>query len=117
MNEQIDIFKELLWDSIIRKGLAALFAKIPLLGWGPIGYVLTFFIMKWSDQIYELVVEFIDVSRIVFKNETLQKEYDKASVRLKLVAKGFGWTSPEFEEARDANREHLSNFVRFDNFR
>lgn len=110
----IDLFKTLVWDNLIKAALADLFASVPLLGWGPIGYVITALVIRFSDKLYAGVKLFIEVKEIVFKNESLKNEYGRRSVELKIVAHDYGILSPEFEKAHEKNRNAMADFVRFD---
>ena len=68
MNE-VAIFKELVWDNIIKGVLANLFKNIPLLGWGPIGMVITHYAFVFADQVFSSVQTFIAVNHIVLRNK------------------------------------------------
>lgn len=110
----LDTFKELLWDHIVRATLTKIFVKVPLLGWGPIGYVISNLVFKYSDELYSALSFFIEVKLIVLKNKKLQQEYAAASLRLRQVALSSGIESVEFRKARDEDKDALSKFVRFD---
>lgn len=98
----------------MEKALLALFTKVPLLGMGPIGYLIRYFVRRYSEELYSGVKTFVNLNVITFKNQQLEKEFVKSSLKLKLVAKSYGLYSAEFEEAREKNRNYLSNLVKFD---
>lgn len=108
-----DLFRDLVWHAIVKAALGRLFLLVPLLGWGPIGYIITYFAMKYADQLYEGVRLLIEVEVIVFRNKEFEKAYDDASVKLHIIAKDKGIDSPEFRSAREENRKRLSDLARF----
>ncbi len=110
----IDFFKELAWEPLLKGLLAKLFTAVPLLGWGPIGYVITFLVMKYGDQLYEAFKLLVEVKTIKFVNKALQKDYDTASLSLKIIAEQKGIASEDYKKARDVEKENLSKYVRFD---
>lgn len=113
----LDTFKELVWDAVVKAVLQKLFVAVPLLGWGPIGYVISHFAVKYSDEIYAAVKMFIVVEAITLRNKSFEQAYNKASVKLHIVAKTDGIDSVSFKEARDADKKALSKFVNFDSVR
>jgi hypothetical protein len=107
----MDLFKDLVFDTLVKAALQRLFSLVPLLGWGPLGMVISFYLTKFADLLYSGVKEFVEVESIPIKNEALRKEFDRASVKLKIIAGGKGIDSPEFREARNADKENLLKLV------
>lgn len=107
-----DLFKQLVWENITKAALNKLFAAIPALSWGPIGYFVTWFWGKLADYVYEEVKLYVNLEYIVFKNKILEKEFNLASVKLKIIARESGIDSEAFRSARDENKKALSNLVR-----
>jgi|WetSurMetagenome_2_1015567.scaffolds.fasta_scaffold559515_2 hypothetical protein len=112
-----DIFKELVWDNLVKATLTEIFVAVPLLGWGPIGFVITSLAVKYSDKLYNGINKVVDVKAIALKDEILKREYDSASIKLKIIANSYGINSSEFEVSRVAHKNYLSQFVRFDRAR
>lgn len=108
-----DIFKSLVWDTLVKAALSQLFLAVPLLGWGPIGYVVSWLAVYFTDKLYAVVKTAVDLEVITLRNEEHKKEYAGAAVRLKLIAKSKGVDSPEFMKAREEQKLALSRFVRF----
>lgn len=108
-----DNFKALFWDVIIKQVINRLFVAAPWLAWGPFGWAVSFLITRFTDKIYTLVRYMVDDAKIVFRNEQFQKEYDRASVKLKILLKEKGMESPEYKAARKEHLEALSSLVRF----
>lgn len=93
-------------------GLEMLLKKFVFLAWGPIPAILTWFITKYSDELYAAVRMFIVVEAIAFRNKELHRKYNEASYRLKEAAEIFGIESAKFREVRDEDKKALSAFVR-----
>ena len=83
MQDLSGLFKDLLWDNLIKLALSNLFAAVPFLGWGPVGWFVTYIVTKYSDQFYAVMEMHFDLQAIAFKNEELRLAYDSASVKLK----------------------------------
>lgn len=109
----LDTFKELIWDSLVKAALGKLFAAFPLLGWGPIGWAITWIVGHYNEMIYLGLKEFIKLENIALRNEQAERAYGTASVKLKLIARSNGIESVAFRKARDEDKEKLSHFVRF----
>jgi len=109
----LKIFKELFWDNIVEATLTELFMKVPLLGWGPIGYVITHFVLMYSNILFEGLTLFVDVKSIRILNREFQEAYDFASLKLMMVAAELGPESEHFRKVRDDSKEALKNLVQF----
>lgn len=110
----LDAFHAIVWNNLIRAGLAALFAQVPFLGLPIISNIVTWIVMKFSDYLYAGFQMFVDIQYIRFKNQQLQTEYDKSSVALQVIAYDHGIDSKEFEDARQGFEKDLSKFGRYD---
>lgn len=110
---EIDTFKELVWDAMIKAALAALFKAVPWLGWGPLGVVLTWLAQKFTDYLYSTAVMVFNVSKMPFLNEAHRREFDDATVKLRIIAAGEGIDSEAFRKARDERKIAMAKFVHF----
>ncbi|WP_374029782.1 hypothetical protein [Bdellovibrio bacteriovorus] len=110
----LDLFKDLVWDSLISAALKQLFAAFPMLGFGPIGLFVTWVVTNFADKLYDRAKEYIALETIAFKNKQLEKEYNRESVKLKIIARGSGIDSEEFKQGRENAKKTMSNVVRFD---
>lgn len=108
-----DIFKKLIWDSIIKALLDKLFLAIPFLGWGPVGIIVALIVNKLGSWIFDAMKMFIDFSLIVIKKEELAREYAVESLNLKNIALSKGIDSEEFKAERIKAAASLSRFVKF----
>ncbi len=107
----IDTFKELVWDALIKAALQRLFDKFAFLAWGPIGVVVEYFVLKYADELYAALKEYLVLELIAFKNTQLHAKYVTAAINLRTMAHTYGVNSNEFKEARDADKKALANFV------
>lgn len=97
MPEKPDLFKGIVWDALIKLALQQLFKAIPFLGWGPIGWIVTWIIGHFMDKLYEGLKEHIDLQGIAIRNEELRLKYDVASIRLHSLAVEQGENSDAYK--------------------
>ena len=109
-----DSFKELVIKGLAKKALKALFLKYPFLSWGPLGWFVNFLTNKIIESLGEYLDKIVDIKRIVFKNEKLEEEYARSSVKLKIIADSFSQDTYEYKEARDEAIKSFHDFVMFD---
>lgn len=114
IDQASDIFKSLVWNSLVKAATNALFAAVPFLAWGPVGWLVNIIITKFADFLFAQAKEFIIFEAIQFRNKELQSKFDLASVELKLIAINKGVDSDDFKQARAKNVNDLSAFIRFD---
>lgn len=107
------IFKGLIWDLLISALLKKIFAALPILGWGPIGWLVTFIVGKLADALFEVLAEFVNFQVIVLRKEALAKEYAVQSYNLKQLADSKGIDSDEFKAQREKAKAALAQFVKF----
>lgn len=108
-----DIFKDLVWDALVKAALGMLFRAVPWLAWGPLGVFVGWVVGLAAGYLYDAVKMAIDLQVIAFKNEAHRKAFDDAGVKLKIIAKDKGIDSPEFKEARELHKKRLAEFVHF----
>lgn len=110
---QEDLVKVLLWDVLVKAALQRLFLLVPLLGWGPIGMVVSHYAFKLTDFMYEQMADYISITIIAARNKKFESEFNKAAINLKLIAMQKGIQSDEYRSAREQHKKALSDFVRF----
>jgi len=108
-----DIFKDLVWRALVKLAISQLFKAIPFLAWGPIGLVVSFFLTKFANYLFDAVKEVIDLQIIVFSNEKLASEYAAAALTLKEIGQALGVDSEEFKNARQKHKESLAKLIQF----
>lgn len=111
----IDAFKELVWDTLVKKalalGLQKAAEKVAFLAWGPVAALIGHYVMKYADLLYGLIKEYLVLELIAFKNKEMHAKYVIAAVNLRITAQTHGINSPEFKEQRDADKKALSDLV------
>lgn len=109
-----DLFKDLVWDTIIRAALARLFAAIPFLGWGPIGLIVSWLVTKYAGMLYDQLHEAVDFQLIVFRKEKLRDQWATEVLSLKEIAiNGAGVDSDDFKKQKELAKKTLSEFIAF----
>lgn len=107
------IFKDLIWNVLVKAALGRLFAAIPLLGWGPIGLIVTWIVSHFAEKLFDHMHEWIDFKMIFFKKKELQQAFDGEVLKLQGIFDEKGMDSDEFKAQREKSKEALSKFVKF----
>lgn len=109
-----DFFKELILDNLIKASLRRLFLKIPLLGWGPFGIIITYFANKYAELFFEEMKMVVAIEKIKITNSEFESAYARASLKLHITANNYGTNSPEFKRIKHEAKEALATLVQFD---
>jgi hypothetical protein len=107
------LFKELVWDNLIKIGLLALFADAPVFAIWPLRQIVTTLVSVLSEKLFSALKTVTDVTAIPLINSQHQRAFDAASVKLKIIAHDKGIDSDEFKKAREDAKVALAQFVRF----
>lgn len=107
-----DVFKELVFDVIAREVIKKLIASIPLLSFGPFGYVVTELLLKFAKMFYDTQKELISFYKFQFNNELNQKAFDKELQYLKAVSDDPQSTVEQKKEALQKAKTHMAFLVR-----
>lgn len=108
-----EIFHVLIWNNIVEATLTVFFIKYPFLKVWPVESIIRYLVRRWSNELYGVAKLTMDVTSIRLVNAIHLAEYEKASIRLKIIAIDRGIDSDEFKKAREAYRISLSKFTRF----
>lgn len=108
-----NIFEDLIWKAVVAAALKLLFAAVPWLGWGPIGWIVWFLANKFAEMLFQVLSDFINFEAIVIKKHGLAKEYATQSILLKNLADSKGIDSDEFKAQREKAKLALSKFIQF----
>lgn len=107
------LFKDLVFDNVVKIAIERLFLKVPLLAWGPLGYFIALGLTKFADVLFEVLDEMVDLKGIALNKLNLRDKYVEAAVKLNLIAQEKGIESEEFKKARIEDMEKFSQFIRF----
>lgn len=113
-DKAMDLFKDLIWESLVKAAIAKLFVAMPALAWGPVGVFVTWVVTKFADRLYEHAQEYIALETIAFKNKKLETEFSRRMVVLRIIERESGLDSDAFRKGREDAKKALSDFVRFD---
>lgn len=108
-----DLFKDLVWDVLVDAELTALFVYVPALKIWPIGPIIKMVAHSFSDKIYSGVRLALDMQTVIFLNNKHYKEFSKATVTLKIIARDKGVDSDEYKNAKRNAKDALASFVHF----
>lgn len=108
------VFEILVWDNMVEAGIVSMFAMVPALGIWPIGPIIKYLVRMFSGQLYEKLRLVVDINAISLIDDAHKREFDKAAVKLAIIAKEKGIDSREFKTARERAKVDLAQFVHFD---
>lgn len=107
------LFKELVWDSIVKAATQACFVAIPMLGAWPLRSIVTWIIGQFSNQMFKAAKLTLDLQAIGFINAAHKRAFDSAMVTLKIIAHDKGVESDDFKKAKENAKAALSEFTRY----
>lgn len=108
-----DLFKDLVFDVIAREVIRRLLVMIPLLSFGPIGFLVTELLMKFAKMFYDYQKEVIKFYRFEFINETNQKAFDEQMQNLKKLEVDPNATDEQKKQALDEAKKKMAYLVRY----
>lgn len=106
-------FKSLVWD-IFFKNLAVKF--VMFFGMTPNGaaaIALTKIVLYFTEKAYVVFKKTVKVGTIVLANDVHQKSYERASLKLKIIAREKGIESDEFKNQRKIEHDKQADLVIF----
>lgn len=109
----MDLVKVLVWNALVKAVIEKLIAALPFSAGGPIAYVIGFIVTKISDAIYSELKLWFELERILITNESIRKQWDKASIHLAVVSIDHGPESKEYRDALNENEKAFSNLIKF----
>ena len=113
LTEVEQVFKELVWLPAIRAGEAVIEYYVPAFDLPVLKQLEEGTINVIAEAIYNQIVLFVDVSSIKLSNDEHQRAFDDAMVKLKVLSKEKGRTSPEYQKELESAKEDLARFVRY----
>lgn len=111
LSEAEQIFKDLVWDPMIRAGEWWIEGEVPLLDAPVIKQADEALINTIFDAIYQGIIKIIDIESIKMTSAARQTAYDASSIRLMVVASDSGIDSEEYRKARDEELVELAKFT------
>lgn len=110
----LDVFKELVFDQLVKNIIAKIVGLAPFLAWGPIAFIVTKVVTYLAGMVYDELKDAVNMKYIMLKNERYHAEFVAANGELRDIAKTKGIDSPEFKEAREKRKKTLADLARYD---
>lgn len=118
MKSIAEIAAKLAFDAMVKAALTKFLAALPkFFGGGPIGAIITHYVLKYAEILFVEMKDLIRIELIVFRNKESQSKHEKESLELYKIAQEKGIDSDEFKKQNEIATEALSKFVRFGRFR
>lgn len=108
-----DLFKGLVWDSLINSVIAAIYVQAPWLGSWFFSRLTAGVVRMVGDKFFSHLRLIVDMQAIAFLNNKHRMAFDVAAVELRLVLRDKGSESKEFLDAKEKAKSALAEFVRF----
>lgn len=108
----IDLFKELVFDVIVKEAIRRLLIQIPLLSISPLSHIATHFLVKFCNSFYEYQKTVVKFYKFEFMNEANQKAFERQFIELKELENNPDATKEEKQKALQAAKNHLAYLVR-----
>ena len=104
---------DLLWEPLTEAALVALFAEVPVLAVWPLKQIISGFVRWVSRLLWEQIDLYTDLAAVHLLNAKHRSEFDRESVRLRMIAVESGVDSEDFRKARDEATKTFAKFIRF----
>lgn len=111
--ELLTIFRKIVWDVLSKKAIAKVMALLVINPSGVLGTIVLNILAKISEKAFEWVALEIKLESIKVVNEVHQSQFERAQLKLKLIARNSGIESDEFKKARAEEHEKLVKVVVF----
>lgn len=103
--------KSLTFDVIVKAAIQRLFLAVPFLGWGPIGLVVSHYIIMFADFGYDIGREIVVGWSYKFKNEAHQAAFDDEMIKLKMIEADPSATEEDIKNAIKKAQDKMAEFV------
>ena len=107
------LFKDMVWDILLKKGISTLMLSLSISPQGFLGIILTKLIIAIADKLYPIMVKMVKIETIQIQDEIHQKSFERAQLKLKIIAKEKGIDSQEFKDAREKEKQALRKLILF----
>lgn len=111
--ELSDLFKSMVWDILLKKAISKMMVSLVISPTGFLGVLLTKIIIAIADRLYPIIIEFVKIESIILTDEVHQKGFERAQLKLKVIALEKGINSQEFKDARKKEQDALLKLIKF----
>lgn len=106
-----EIVKKIIYETVVKEAIERLFTAVPILGIPVVSQIISYFVYKIADLIYEQLSRTVSFSIIDGKTLNQLNDYEVSVARLKTVDMG---DEKEVENAKAQVRLAVRNLVRFE---
>lgn len=107
------IFKDLVWNALVKAALARAILYAPFLGWPVIGPIVSIVVGIFADKLFKELQLGLDLTYIKFQDEEAEKAFHLSSMKLSVEAAAHGVDSPQYKEANEKLKADFAKFVSF----
>ena len=107
------IFKSMVWDVLLKRGIDILITSLSISPQGFLAMLITKVIIIVANKLYPIIVQMVRIESVILTDEVHQKSFERAQLKLKIIAKEKGIDSQEFKDAREKEKESLYKLIKF----
>jgi hypothetical protein len=111
-DKALDLFKDLVFDPLVKLAISRIIALAPWLSFGPISFIVGQVVTYVAGIVYEVMKDFINFEVILLRNAEHQKALIDALTALQKAAREKGTDSPEFRSLRESHKAALAKYAR-----
>ncbi len=111
-DKAIDLFKDLVFDPLVKYAIGYIVGLAPFLAFGPISFIIGQVVTYVAGIIYEQLKDTINLEVILLNNAAHHAAFVSAEIELKKIALTKGIDSPEFYDSREKHKIALAVFAR-----
>lgn len=108
-----DLFHDTVWKAGVEGALTAIFTQAPWLNAWPLRPITQALIRFGAEKLFQQIKLFIDLKAISLVNAQHKRDFEKASVTLRVIAIKHGVHSEEFKNARENAKALFAEFARY----
>ena len=112
-DKALDVFKDLIFDQMVKSAISYIIGLEPLLAWVPVSFLIGKVVTYVAGIIYEEMKDAINFQVILLNNRSHHEGYINALSILKRIANEKGIDSEEFKTQREIHKATLSRFIRY----
>jgi len=107
----MDVFRDLVWDQLVKLAISKIIGLAPFLSWGPVGFIVGKVVTYVAGMLYEELHEAVNFQVIILKHASHHRAFVDSQITLKSIAELKGINSQEFKNAREIHKAALAKFV------
>lgn len=112
-DKALDVFKDMVFDQLVKAAVSYIIGLAPFLSWGPISFIVGKVVVYVAELLYVEMKDAINFQVILLNNKDHHRAFISAQIQLNLIAKTSGIDSQEFKLSREKHKISLSKFIRY----